>query len=298
MRTRLSLILGILLAALSPGSPLIAQDAAAPPTAEAEAAFNGGEWEKAAAAYEQIVARTPENSDAWFRLGVARQSLGQLEPAVAALEKADALGYPLVGARVRLAAAHARLGHTEQALAWLERAYEVGFHPSIADTISAFESLRADARYEALREQYMNACKLPGHRAFDFWVGEWEVITPQGQVAGTNAIESILGGCALLENWTGSSGGAGKSWNYFNPATGRWRQLWVSTIGDIIDYEGEFRDGAMRFAGTSYHGKRRVLSRMTFTPLEDGRVRQLIEHSGDGGKTWVVWFDGYYSRNK
>jgi hypothetical protein len=25
-------------------------------------------------------------------------------------------------------------------------------------------------------------------------------------------------------------------------------------------------------------------------------VRQLFEESADGGKTWTLWFDGYYTR--
>jgi hypothetical protein len=30
--------------------------------------------------------------------------------------------------------------------------------------------------------------------------------------------------------------------------------------------------------------------------LPDGRVRQLFEESEDEGKTWALWFDGYYTR--
>jgi len=60
--------------------------------------------------------------------------------------------------------------------------------------------------------------------------------------------------------------------------------------------EGEFRDGAMRFHGEHVdRSGHKVLSRMSFTPLKDGHVRQLIEESGDGGTTWSVWFDGNYA---
>ncbi len=140
------------------------------------------------------------------------------------------------------------------------------------------------------------SCDLPEHRAFDFWLGEWDVYNPQGQQAGTNRIEKILNGCALLENWTGSRGGTGKSLNFYNRATKRWEQVWVSDRGGVTKYAGEFKDGAMRFDDGEHiepDGKR-VRSRMAFTPLDDGRVRQLIEHSSDDGKTWTVWFDGTY----
>ena len=142
------------------------------------------------------------------------------------------------------------------------------------------------------------ACAQPEHRAFDFWIGEWDVYNPQGQRAGVNRIERILNGCALLENWIGSRGSTGKSINFFNAAARRWEQVWVADAGGVHKYVGEFKDGAMRFD----HGEHiepdgaRVRSRMTFTPLEDGRVRQLIEQSGDGGTTWTVWFDGTYVR--
>ncbi len=140
------------------------------------------------------------------------------------------------------------------------------------------------------------SCNLPEHRAFDFWLGDWDVLTPEGHKAGTNRIERILSGCALLENWSSVRGGTGKSLNFFNPATRRWEQHWVASSGGITKYEGEFKDGAMRFDNGEHLQPDGTLirSRMTLTPLDAGRVRQLIEHSTDEGKTWTVWFDGTY----
>jgi hypothetical protein len=37
-----------------------------------------------------------------------------------------------------------------------------------------------------------------------------------------------------------------------------------------------------------------MLDRTTLTPLGNGRVRQVIETSRDGGKTWRVGFDAVY----
>jgi hypothetical protein len=61
----------------------------------------------------------------------------------------------------------------------------------------------------------------------------------------------------------------------------------------------EFKDGGVRFQGeiskpdgTSY------LDRTTLTPLTGDRVRQVIEISRDGGKTWQVTFDAEYRRPK
>ena len=135
------------------------------------------------------------------------------------------------------------------------------------------------------------------YRQFDFWVGEWDVFTPEGQQAGTNRIEKLLRGCLLLEQWKGASGGEGKSINYFDPIRKRWVQTWVDGQGGIISVEGAFEAGAMRFEGEHFYPDgRRELFRMTFTPQEDGSVRQFIEQSRDGGDSWYVWFDGRYVR--
>lgn len=141
------------------------------------------------------------------------------------------------------------------------------------------------------------SCDQAEYRQFDFWLGEWDVLNPEGHKAGTNRIERMLNGCALLENWTSSRGGTGKSLNFYNPASKHWEQAWVADNGWIAKYEGEYQDGAMRFEGESVQRDgSSVRSRMTVTPLEDGRVRQLIEQSKDGGTTWSVGFDGTYVR--
>lgn len=133
------------------------------------------------------------------------------------------------------------------------------------------------------------------HSQFDFWIGEWDVFSPQGDLAGTNRIEKTQGGCLLVENWTGAGGGTGTSMNFYNPVSRKWIQIWTDPRGTIIDVEGEFRNGAMRFEGLHYYPDGSTqLYRMIFTPNDDGTVRQLIEQSRDQGTTWYVWFDGKY----
>ena len=64
-----------------------------------------------------------------------------------------------------------------------------------------------------------------------------------------------------------------------------------------MDYRGSLVQGAMRFEGLNVRPDGTTsLMRMSFTPLDDGRVRQFIEESRDGGATWATWFDGYYTR--
>jgi hypothetical protein len=65
-------------------------------------------------------------------------------------------------------------------------------------------------------EPLRSGCKDDASRQFDFWVGHWRV-TEHGKLAGDNRIEPILDGCALLENWTGAKGGAGKEPELLRP---------------------------------------------------------------------------------
>jgi len=140
-------------------------------------------------------------------------------------------------------------------------------------------------------------CAEGNFREFDFWVGDWDVRDAAGKVAGTNTISSEHNGCVLFEQWKSAAGGTGRSFNYFDPAAQRWRQDWVG-LGIILHMEGGLKDGAMRLEGPLQYlaDFRTTTLRGTWTSLPDGRVRQLFEESADGGKSWTVWFDGYYTR--
>jgi hypothetical protein len=138
----------------------------------------------------------------------------------------------------------------------------------------------------------------PEYRQLDFWIGEWDVEV-KGQQAGTSSIQVILGKCVILENWAGAKGMNGKSFNIYNAAKGKWQQTWVDDTGGVLEFTGEYKEGAMRFlAEVPRKDGRKTLNRMTFSPLAEGRVRQLIEASKDDGKTWQVSFDGTYVRKK
>jgi hypothetical protein len=140
-------------------------------------------------------------------------------------------------------------------------------------------------------------CATEEYRQFDFWVGEWEVRDPAGKVVGHNSIAPILGGCVLLEEWT-SAGGAysGKSFNVFDRSRKRWHQTWVDVGGALLELDGAFRDGVMVLEGETLDREgKTVRNRITWTPSEDGKVRQHWETSTDGGSTWATAFNGTYA---
>jgi hypothetical protein len=139
-------------------------------------------------------------------------------------------------------------------------------------------------------------CSGAPYRDFDFWLGDWQVATPDGEHAGRNSITSEQSGCLLVERWVGARGNTGTSMNFYDPVQHAWRQVWVSP-GVIIDIVGGLADSSMVLEGTIvYTGEARSARfRGTWTPRPDGRVRQFFEEAGADGR-WQPWFEGLYRR--
>ncbi len=167
-----------------------------------------------------------------------------------------------------------------------------------------FDSFVADLARRATEESdtlstIVAACGSEAHRAFDFWIGTWEVTGPGGAVVGHNRIESTHGGCVLRENWTGATGSVGQSFNSYDRARDVWHQTWVDNSGLVLLLDGSARQGGMQLAGeTAGPDGSLTQQRITWTvEADDGTlVRQLWESSTDGGTTWSVAFNGLYRK--
>jgi hypothetical protein len=136
-------------------------------------------------------------------------------------------------------------------------------------------------------------------REFDFWIGDWEVRTPEGGLAGHNRITSIVGGRGLREEWQGVSGLTGTSLNTWTAERGGWHQTWIDSAGTLLLLDGAFRDGAMVMEGEGKDDDGRpIRHRITWTKVDgdSDRLRQHWETSADGGKAWETAFDGHYIR--
>jgi hypothetical protein len=140
-----------------------------------------------------------------------------------------------------------------------------------------------------------DACSAPEHHQFDFWIGEWEVRSPSGQLLGHNSVRRIAGSCGLLEDWHGAEGGAGMSINTWDADRSAWTQRWVGA-GATLWLEGQHDGEQMTLSGPRGTPRGEVLDRITWTPLADGGVRQHWAVSADGGETWKDLFIGIYSR--
>lgn len=154
----------------------------------------------------------------------------------------------------------------------------------------------------AAQAQQQSRCKTqPEYRQFDFWVGEWEVKNPNGQVVGNSKIEPIIGDCVIFENWASTSGYVGKSLNYYNFIDQKWHQKWIGSGGVPIEFSGAYNEEEkrMEYKGTGTgQGGIPLINKLTFFHLNDDHIRQLWEQSTDEGETWTVAFDGHYHRKK
>lgn len=141
-------------------------------------------------------------------------------------------------------------------------------------------------------------CSSPEHRQFDFWLGDWEVRSPEGEIQGTNRIERILGDCVLMENWSGAGGSSGKSFNMYSAPHGEWHQTWVSDNGTLLQLAGGLADdGRMVLTGEAPGREGGVVRHeISWQPLADGSVRQHWRASRDGGESWNDLFVGIYTK--
>lgn len=137
----------------------------------------------------------------------------------------------------------------------------------------------------------------PEYSQFDFWLGTWDVYVGD-QKAGVNTITKEEGGCLVLEKWTDVNGGTGQSYNYYNPETEKWRQVWVSQIMSI-DYEGGLtEDGSMELVGdiTYFHNGKTLRFLGRWTLQDDGSVRQYFEQLDEKTGEMAPIFTGIYQR--
>jgi len=279
-----------------------AQNAPSPKMTAANELFKQQKYQEAATAFGDVLKDEPSNGRAWYLLGMSLHSLGKYEPAIAAFEKNVSITQN-PNAMYNIACGYARLNQADKAFEWLEKSLSGG-GAALAnmDADADLENIRKDARFKKmseLAERKKNPCMYTAEaRQFDFWVGDWDVFNLAGQKVGTNTIQVFANGCGVMENWTDTVGGSGKSINYFDNGTQKWYQDWIGSGGGALRYAGGFKENAMRFEGETAANGKKVLNKLTFFKLDENTVRQLAESSADEGKTWTVNYDFKYVRKK
>ena len=169
------------------------------------------------------------------------------------------------------------------------------------DTATAAAPQSAGQQATASARAPIPCANAPERHRFDFWIGEWDVTTSakkDGSKGGNSVIQSVSGGCALLENWTSTKGGQGKSLNAYNPLVHEWQQYWIGQDGNVTEFRTSRFDGTSLSFFTDNGPGPNLIGRLTFSPVESDLVRQHYESSADSGKTWTTVYDLYYHRRR
>jgi len=166
----------------------------------------------------------------------------------------------------RLARIRAVQNNAVDAVGFLDSAVKYGYlsFPEM-DTLDDFNKIRNNAAFVAVRNKLYNSIypcyQDKRSREFDFWVGDWDVyVTGTDSYAGHSVIQQISGGCAILENWQ-SAISEGKSLNFIDDSTHKWKQVWVGSYpnGKQDFVNGEYKDSVMRFTFTTLDAQGHIL---------------------------------------
>jgi hypothetical protein len=249
-----------------------------------------------------LLATEPSTPQEWFQLGVTRHDARDYAGALTAFEKSRDLGYsaPIL-LPLRMSRTYARLGNVEKAFENLKLAVDRGYSASeLMNAENDFLKLRDDPRWNELVttvQRNQHPCRNAAEsRQFDFWLGEWDVET-NGQKIARSSIQLILDECVIFENYE-APGYSGKSLSTWSSGPKRWEQYYTDTAGGARFWSGALQDGKIVMTTEFDRNGTKVTNRMTYSKEGPDRVRQFIETSTDGGKTWAAAYDGMYVRRK
>jgi hypothetical protein len=148
--------------------------------------------------------------------------------------------------------------------------------------------------------------RLNDSTLFDFWLGDWEAQwfeKDSVKAYGENHIRKELKGFVISENFhirSGSSKGfEGSSWSVYDKNKQKWFQTWVDNSGAYMTFEAKL-DGSTRIFERSTINKKgtAVLQRMKFRDIKKDSFTWDWESSLDGGKTWSMNWQIFYTRKK
>jgi len=153
-------------------------------------------------------------------------------------------------------------------------------------------------------------CRNPAARAFDFWVGDWDIHQHVLQADGSwrefpavTSVRADLDGCAIVEHWEGEvlffwNGMQepaiikGLSVRSYDPGSGTWSIYWMDTLSPHFGapYTGTIKDGRGTFqrAWDTPEGHRN--GRIAFEAAGQDAVDWTLAISSDEGRTWSdIW---------
>ena len=153
-------------------------------------------------------------------------------------------------------------------------------------------------------------CSGSEARAFDFWIGEWDItqkiLRQDGSwlelPAGTSVTAS-LDGCALIEHWQGEvlffwegmkqpEPMKGLSVRAYDSESGTWNIHWMDTRAPRFGspYVGTFKGGRGEFFREWETPQGPRVGRITFSEIRKDTVNWALAISTDERRTWqTIW---------
>lgn len=132
------------------------------------------------------------------------------------------------------------------------------------------------------------------YRDLDFLVGNWEFFTLDGKKIANQTYSKKEKGCLILEDWQTVWGETGTGMNFVDPATKKWRQVWMSPRYHI-DYSGGMTDsGDFVLEGMIYpnNGQDSSAVRGIYSQKSDGSVTKEFLKYDKTSKEWKQFFIG------
>lgn len=143
------------------------------------------------------------------------------------------------------------------------------------------------------------ACCDVEHDQFDFWVGDWVVKNSKGEIIGYNTIRELEENCLISEEWSGVNNSSGRSYNYYDPETDTWNQLWISNSGNILNLKGKLENGRMVLTGPPKQNEKNTYrDQIVWISNEDGTVTQQWNVLPEGSEKSETVFLGIYHRQQ
>lgn len=137
-------------------------------------------------------------------------------------------------------------------------------------------------------------------RDLDFLVGKWEFFSLDGKKIADQVYSKRERGCLILEDWTTLTGETGTGMNFVDPATNKWRQVWMSPRFHI-DYSGGFTaSGDFVLEGRIYpnDGRPAAAVRGVYSRQADGSVTKEFLQLDEDTQTWRRFFIGVARRQE
>lgn len=156
--------------------------------------------------------------------------------------------------------------------------------------------------------QSPGTCDAPEARAFDFWVGDWDISQRILRQDGTwleapakTSVAPALDECALVEHWEGKvqffwegmrapEAMKGLSVRAWDPRAKEWSIYWMDTRSRRFDtpYVGHFADGRGEFFREWEGPDGPRVGRISFADITPDAVNWSLAISSDGRRTWTT----------